>query len=304
MTGEAAARLYAHLAGGAATVARCWALARSDGRVQGFTEHDRPLEFDGICFEAASGLSATALAQSTGLAVDNLEALGALSHDSLTEADIAAGRLDGAELRAWLVNWADPAARVLQFRGTVGEIKRSGGAFQAELRGLAEALNKPRGRVYHPRCAAVLGDGACGFDLSQEGYSVELTLTASSLERGAGVLLSEGLESFEPGWFTGGRLRALDGVAQGLETVVRSDSQREGLRELALWAELRAPLAPGDRVRLEAGCDRSLSDCRYKFANLLNFRGFPHLPPDEWIMAGPRAEGRLDGGSLMSEAGG
>src|SRR5690606_20469724 len=130
------------------TCCRCWALVRRDGATLGFTDHDADLGFEGITFRADTGLSAAALQQSTGLAVDNTEARGALSSEAITEADIRAGRFDGAGVTAWLVNWADPAQRVLQFRGTLGEVTRAGGAFRAELRGLAEALNQPQGRVY------------------------------------------------------------------------------------------------------------------------------------------------------------
>lgn len=295
-------RLHAHLAEGAATVARCWAVTGSDGVVRGFTEHDCALRFEGITFRAASGLSASALSQGTGLAVDNLEAVGALSHDSLTEADIAAGRYDGAEVRAWLVNWADPSARVLQFRGSLGEIERTGGAFHAELRGLTEALNRPRGRVYHLRCAAILGDSACRFDLTREGFSAEVVLAEVPAPDEA--LRLTGLEAFDPGWFTGGQLSVLDGAAASLAGQIREDRVAGADRLLSLWTGLPVGLVAGDRIRVQAGCDRSVSDCRFKFTNLLNFRGFPHLPPDDWLLTHPRAEGVNDGGSLMPEQGG
>ena len=78
-------------------------------------------------FLASTGLTARALQQTTGLSVDNTEALGALSDASVSEADLLAGRFDGAEVRAWLVNWASVEDRVLQFRGTFGEVSRAGG---------------------------------------------------------------------------------------------------------------------------------------------------------------------------------
>ena len=127
------AEFRAHVAAGLTTLARCWALTRKDGVTFGFTDHDCELAFEGITFKADTGLSARALQQSTGLSVDNTEAMGALSDAAVTEADIEAGRFDDAELRAWLVNWADPDVRWLQFRGSIGEIRRSGGAFTAEL---------------------------------------------------------------------------------------------------------------------------------------------------------------------------
>ncbi len=158
-----------HLRSGTTTVCRAWAVTRRDGVTYGFTDHDEALEFEGIAFRADSGLSAGAIQQATGLAVDNTEAVGVLSDAALREEDIQAGRFDGAEVRAWLVNWADVSQRVLKFSGSLGEIKRAGGAFQAELRGLTEALNQPQGRVYQSPCAAVLGDAACAFDLSAPG---------------------------------------------------------------------------------------------------------------------------------------
>ena len=161
------------------TVARAWAVTRQDGVRLGFTDHDVDLTFDCIDTSAAdTGLAAMALQQGTGLSVDNTEAIGALSAEAITEADIAAGRYDNAEVVAWLVNWADVSERDIQFHGTIGEIRRSGGAFQAELRGLSEALNRPLGRVFQRPCSAVLGDAACRVDLDTAGYVHEGVLFA------------------------------------------------------------------------------------------------------------------------------
>ena len=73
------AGLGAHVAHGLTTLCHAWQITRADGRIFGFTDHDMPLEFNGVSFLADSGLSALALAQSTGLSVDNTEAMGALS---------------------------------------------------------------------------------------------------------------------------------------------------------------------------------------------------------------------------------
>ena len=109
--------LVAHLATGATTLARAYELRRKDGLVQGFTDHDRDLSFGGVTYRADTGLTAKALQQATGLSVDNTEAFGALRSDAITEEDILAGRYDGAEVVASLVNWTDVSMRVTQFRG-------------------------------------------------------------------------------------------------------------------------------------------------------------------------------------------
>ena len=145
----------AHLETGASTIARAWDVERTDGVRLGFTDHDQDLNFDGLTFKADGGLSAQALANVLGLAVDNTEAVGAIRGDGLTPEDIRSGRFDGAKVKAWLVNWANPVDRELQFRGTIGEIVHSETEFRAELRGIGEALNLPRGQVYQSACNGI-----------------------------------------------------------------------------------------------------------------------------------------------------
>lgn len=286
--------LAAHLAGGLTTLCHAWAVTRTDGAVFGFTDHDRDLAFDGMSFRADSGLSARALQQGTGLSVDNTEALGLLSDAGLSEADIVAGRFDGAEVRCWRVNWADPDQRLLQFRGTIGELQRNGASFTAELRGLTEALNRPLGRIYQKPCTAVLGDTACRVDLSGPDHSLTLTVAAIESTR---VLRLAGAGTAPQGWFRRGRLIVLDGAAAGLHGTIKRDTAQSSQREVELWEPLRAPLAPGDSLRLLAGCDKRFSTCRDKFANLVNFQGFPDLPGDDWRIIDPAQSGSLRGGS-------
>ncbi len=288
------AGLEAHLASGATGVCRCWKLVRSDGVSFGFTDHDKPLEFDGVSFRPETGLSAAALMQTTGLSVDNTEAVGALSDDAITEADIAAGRYDGAAIEAWLVQWDSPENRALQFRGSLGEVTRVNGSFTAELRGLAERLNTPTGRVYQRGCSAVLGDAACRFDFAAPGYVTEVVV--ASVDEGR-VIRVAGLDGFEPRWFERGRCEVLNGEAAGLVGAIKIDRPEATFRRIELWDRLRAGLRAGDVLRLTAGCDKRMETCRLKFANLLNFQGFPDIPGEDWMVAHPSRLSARDGGS-------
>jgi uncharacterized phage protein (TIGR02218 family) len=281
------AGLEAHLASGATTVCHAWAITRGDGLVLGFTDHDRELEFENVQFRADSGLSALALQQGTGLSVDNSEAIGALTDAAIREADIDAGRYDGAGVRCWIVNWREVAQRHILFAGTIGEIRRAGGAFTAELRGLAEVLNRPMGRVYQKPCGAVLGDAECRVDLTALGYGAEVAVISVTDAR----VVLPALPDFEPGWFTRGRLSVLTGAASGLGATIKRDRAEAGGRVLDLWSEIRAEVAPGDLIRVEAGCDKRMNTCRYKFNNLLNYRGFPDIPGEDWLRALPSVSG-------------
>jgi len=285
----------AHVETGLTSLCRCWAITRADGVQYGFTDHDMPLVFEGVTFRADSGLSAQALQQSTGLSVDNTEAIGALSDAAVREEDIEAGRFDGAEVQAWLVNWADVDVRWLQFRGSIGELRRSGGAFHAELRGLTEALNRPIGRVYQKPCTAVLADRACGFDLSTLGYAEERAVEQVVQAR---EFRWPDMAGFEPGWFARGRLVVVSGAAAGLWGAIKLDRFENESRVVELWEPLRGGIAEGDTVRLEAGCDKRMESCRLKFNNFVNFQGFPDIPGEDWVMAVPKQSGTNSGGSL------
>ncbi len=286
----------AHVEGGLTSIARCWALTRGDGVRLGFTDHDRDLSFDGLTFKADTGLTARALMQSTGLSVDNSEAVGALSDASITEADIRAGRYDGAIIEAWLVNWADVSQREMQFRGTLGELTRAEGGFQAELLGLAEALNQPQGYVYQRPCNAVLGDARCGFDFSVPGYVEERV--AEEIADGVRFTFAD-FTGFDDRWFERGRLLVLSGEAAGLSGHIKNDRLSGTGREIELWAAIRGDIAPGDLLRFEAGCDKQAPTCRLKFNNFLNFRGFPDIPGEDWLMATPVNAASTSGGPYV-----
>ena len=287
--------LLDHLGQGATTVCRAWMVQRRDGVTYGFTDHDRDFAFDGVTFKASSGMTARVLLQTTGLSVDNSEAIGALSDAAIDAADLAAGRFDGAEVRSWLVNWADPAQRIEQFRGNFGEITRSAGAFRAELRGLTDRLNQPQGRVYQRSCSATLGDARCGFDLGTPGFRA--TGVISGFDP-MGRMIFAGLAGFDDRWFERGRLLVQTGTAAGLVGMIKSDRLNSTGRLVDLWHAPGAALAVGDTVQLQAGCDRMAQTCRGKFANFLNFQGFPHIPGEDWLSSYPVSTRPNDGGSL------
>lgn len=287
--------LLAHLGTGTTTVCQCWSVTRKDGVRLGFTDHDRDLSFDAVTFKAASGLTAKALQQGTGLAVDNSEAVGALSDASVSEADLQAGRFDGAEVVNWMVNWQDVSQRIIQFRGTFGEVTRAAGGFRAELRGLTEGLNQVQGLVYQKTCSAVLGDARCRFDLDQTGYSAEVAITGIDAP---GVYRIAALTGFVDGWFNRGKVKVLSGGASGLLGLVKFDRQESSTRRLELWVDFAKQPAVGDTIRLEAGCDKVAATCQAKFNNFINFRGFPYIPGEDWMTSYPVAGQPNDGGSL------
>ncbi len=287
--------LNAHLETGATHVCHCWAVRRKDGVAYGFTDHDLPLAFGGMEFLPDSGLSAKAITSTTGLSVNNTEALGMLSAAAISEADIDAGRFDNAEVTLWLVHWDDTAAREVQFSGTIGEITREAGIYRADLRGMTERLNQEQGRAYLRSCSAVLGDAHCGVNTNDATFSA--TAPINGIDDLQVLRLDLGTP-YTDRWFEGGALTVTSGAGAGIMVSIKSDEIVDGLRQIKLWQPLRADVAQGDSVNIVAGCDRRADTCRVKFDNMINFQGFPNIPGDDWQMSVPRSTDDNDGGGV------
>jgi uncharacterized phage protein (TIGR02218 family) len=290
------AGLAAALAGGVTTHARCFVVRRRDGAVFGFTDHDRDLDLDGVACRAGTGVTASEASATLGLAPGGAEVAGALAAAALTEADLAAGLWDGARIETWAVDWRAPGKRALLDVAMLGEVRRADTAFVAELRALTAVLDEPRGRVYSARCDADLGDARCGVDLAGPGFRVAGTVETTD---GSARLVAAVLAGWPDGFFSGGRLSFTSGANAGLVAEARLHRGLGAAGEVFLWAPAPSPIAAGDAFTLTAGCDRSFATCRAKFANALNFRGFPHLPGNDRLARGVRPSEALDGGSLF-----
>lgn len=199
--------LAAHLAGPVTTLATCWRITRADGAEFFFTDHDRDLLFEGNLYKASSGYSRTAIANDASLSVDNLDVEGVFDSTAITEEDLRAGLFDQAEVRIFLVNWADPAQGSLRMRrGWFGEVVLSEqGTFRTELRGLTQALSQRIGELYSPECRADLGDQRCRIPIlppeveRETAYAVGNTVRV----RTSTALATIGIPFINPGFDTG-----------------------------------------------------------------------------------------------------
>ncbi|MGU9979222.1 DUF2163 domain-containing protein [Phreatobacter sp. HK31-P] len=284
--------LQARLDSGCTSLATCWIVRRIDGVALGFTDHDRDLVVDGVACRAASGFDGSAAAEKLGFAAGTAEVAGALVDEAITEVDIRAGRYDGARVEVHLVDWSQPDLTVLIRVMTLGAITREGKAFRAELRSLAAALDVERGRLYTPRCPADLGDARCGVALDAADRRADGTVTAG----GTATIVCAGLSALSADALAGGRIEILTGAAQGFIVEIASATPvTDGVR-LVLWQPAPVLLTAGDAVRVTVGCDKAFATCRDRFANALNFRGFPHMPGIDRILSVPLpGEGGHDG---------
>lgn len=277
--------LAAHQSLGSTTLAWCWKATRRDGYVLAVTTSARDLLFEGVIYRSKDGFNPKAISQEASAAVVNTEVEGALS-DEITEPDFEAGLWDGCTVEMFEVNYrslSDGAMRLATF--TMGDIKVTRSAFNAEMRGLTQRLQKTVGRLVTKGCPWVFGSispdnftPACNKALGP--LTVTGTLTGvTDLRTFADSARAEALDYFGAGVieFTSGA-----NVGQALE--IYSFASGAFVTYLPF---LNNP-AIGDTYTLTPGCrKRFTEDCRTKWANTPNHGGFEHLPgPDKVLGLG------------------
>lgn len=256
------------------SLALCWRVERRDGAGCALTSASGAIDHGGTRFEAAPGMNPAAIVRKAGIEVGSSEVAGAVTSAALGSADLAAGRWDGAAVALVAVDWDDLARPAIALAaGEIGEVAIDGEQYSAELRGAAAKLAAPLCPATSPTCRARFGDNRCQVDLS--GRTVRATVVASD---GDAITIDRSAEAR----FLFGRLRWLSGANSGLGSVVWACSGSVvRVRELAPGA-----VRVGDRVELREGCDKRLSTCASRFANIANFRGEPHVPGNDLLTRG------------------
>ena len=258
----------------------CWRIIRRDGVEIGLTDHDRDISFTGTTFSAMAGAEGSALEATAGLATDNADIVGVLQTDHVGGEALEAGLFDGAEVQMWRVDWEDPEARLLLRSGTLGEVTRTGDQYRAEFRSLKHKLDQVTGRTYGRTCDAALGDARCGIDLSGPDYRAAGMVADGDIRH---LTISTGA-SVAVGHYTGGTFKVTAGEYAGVVRMIREHGAGGEGESISLWEALPDVLPAGTEVELTAGCDKRFETCRDRFANQLNFRGFPFIPGNDVLM--------------------
>jgi uncharacterized phage protein (TIGR02218 family) len=274
--------LKAHYTSKLTTLATCWKATLTNGRVVAATGFDQNILFDGAYFLSTAGYIGSDIQSSAELNPDNLEVDGFLRSPAITEEDIHSGLWDYAAIEIFEVNYEDLTMGKNVLRaGTLGEVKGGRHKFTAELRGLMQAYSRTIVRLMTQDCNADLGDARCKVDLSA--WTVTGTVTSVSDNR----VIGDTSRHEDINWFTGGKLTFTSGLNAGLSMEVKSFISTIDLQE-----RMPFQIVEGDTYSMYAGCSRrALLDCRIKFDNYINFRGFPDLPQSKIYRRGSEGVG-------------
>ncbi|MEO1731802.1 MAG: DUF2163 domain-containing protein [Pseudomonadota bacterium] len=252
-------------------VATFWRIHRRDGVTLGFSTHDRDLVFNGIRHRSAPGMQPAAIRMTTEIADDSAEVEGALSHDAISENDMAAGLYDEAGIAIGAVDWETLESEVL-YSGRIGQIEVDERGFSAQLRSAKYILDQDLVPRTSPTCRAQFCGPGCGLSSARFTSRTTITDIDPSTNR---IALSSG-----PGQdVVDGQIRLLDGPQTGLVFAI--------MDEEGAWITLDRPMSQdtptGAKAELRLGCDHTLTTCANRFGNARNFRGEPFLPGNDLL---------------------
>jgi uncharacterized phage protein (TIGR02218 family) len=261
-----------------ANLADLYTFTLSSGLVLTYTSADVPVVWAGYTYLADSVLvDGLKFKCSAGLDVDQQQIT-----ISARDADIVGGVpflqalrngvFDGCKIqrdRAFLSSWTEPPiGTVTLFKGRVGTIDRIGRT-TAEVTVNSDLilldLDMPR-NLYAPSCVHVLYDSGCG--LVKNAFGVNGTVGVGSSTKT--IQWTSASSAYQQGTVT-----FTSGINFGLTATIKSGTAGE----LTLAYPLLNAPAPGDTFVAYLGCDHTQTTCQLKFGNLVNFRGFPYVPP-------------------------
>ena len=253
------------------TVATFWRIYRRDGAALAFTSHDRDLSFGGMRHLAAPAMIPAAIRVTAELSNDSAEVQGALNHDSIRAADLAAGLYDEAAIEIGAVDWSSLDHYAL-YTGQIGRIEDDSTQFAAELRSTKSLLEQDLVPRTSPTCRAAFCGRGCG--LSATRFTAVRPVAEIDLETNR--VRFDGIDGEA---HVDGRLRFMAGPQTGVAFGI-IDATND-------WLALDRPLVPGTpigtRAELREGCDHTVAPCATRFGNAANFRGEPFLPGNDLL---------------------
>lgn len=288
------ANMTSHVAG--TTHTRCGMLRLSlvDGTDIAVTDHDKALSFnlgDGaLTYSPRTGIVPSDVSLSTGFDSDDVEVTGPLVDTAtedyhVTRAMVLGGRLDDAEAYYFQVNWkalADGAIKLL--RGRVVQASVEGSTFKLVIQSEIGRFQQEIGRTITAYCDADFGDARCG------ATPVTLAATVTSVTSARQFAVSF-TGTYANDYFNKGTVQFTSGALNGTRKVEVSDfTGGAGSGSVVLWAELAEAPEIGDTLTFTQGCGKTLPDC-VAYANVINFRGFPHVPGSDQVLRYPNGAG-------------
>lgn len=166
------------------------------------------------------------------------------------------------------------------YEGRVAATRLAGNSVQVTVESDIAALQRtilPQ-FVYQPACSHAVYDPNCTLVKATftDAGTASGTLSTTQVQATTAAIIAKAA-----GYYALGVLTFTSGALSGMRRAVKSFSVSGGVGTFTLALPLPSAPAVNDTFTSYAGCDRKQATCVSKFNNLVNFRGFPHVPVTE-----------------------
>ena len=264
----------------------CFIVTREDGTVLGFTDHNEPLEVEGVTCEPETGFDASTLDTTLGTVTDGTDIVGLIDDERITRDDLELGLWDNATVRMLRVDWTNPSQFAEMPRHQIAEVEITSDTLAATLQSALTEFSEERGRLLEHDCSVVFGGPECGIDLAT------LALEAEVIALGSDYIEASGLTGFEDAHFDLGKVVFADGEEA---FILRHDGNR-----LTFFDPLIGARAVEDQITITPGCDLSFATCK-AYGNADNYRGFPFMLGSDAVIQQGAYAGQLGGVSQFND---
>lgn len=240
----------------------------------GFTDHDRPIDYNGLVYLPYYGGSVTDYTYSASGEAATNEVDFAIALEGISEADLLSGIYNGAEVVTYHYDWANNSVVFQDAPGYFGKIKihnsRNGAyKYTVELNSVSALLQQKESEIITSYCDLEFGGERCGVNLLARGLVDTLTVSAvnSSIEI---VVNSSRADNYY------GRIEFEKNGIIYTHLIAKYTASSQTLES---WDSI-VNLEPGDTIKAVARCDRTSSDCQKYQGNKLRFGGFENIPKE------------------------
>lgn len=280
----------------------CWTLEPTNGVSPFyFTDHDCLLQVrigaDDQTFSPLHGIRSSAKQARGSNEGANLDLEGPCRSDGVTFASLCAGFWRNGKVREHLVNWQCPwKGPVMRTTYYINELTFTKESWKFALDSVERRLEQPIGLLITRNCRHDLGDSRCtygygGFPVGtyETGRAIVSIVTGS---RGMQFVFN----SAKPNnYYDFGLITWTSGANSGTTSEVKTAADVSGTYRITLATRPAFPLTVGDQFTIRVGCDKTLTTCLSKFANTINFGGFPVIPGFDRVSQTPLRTGNALG---------
>ena len=226
---------------------------------------------NGSVYKTDYGYEPTAFAASAAFSPSAMDLEGIVAVGGVTRDALSSGVFDNARVKIFKCNFLSPVEDYDPIAaGFFGKTTLQDDHYRIEGMSLVDALNQSVGKVYQAACSRTFGDSGCTKSLAA--LTVTGTLTAVT----SASVFRDSARSEAADWFGAGTIEFTSGANSGLKPLEIKSYAADGT--ITLFEPTYYPPVIGDAYSLIPGCRKRETDCRDKYANIVNFFGFTRIP--------------------------